>query len=103
MKAYGRVDVEIHIFLISALTEGERSALRPGRFTPRERASGTHWIGGWVDLRPGLDDVENGKYLPYRDSNSDPSVVQPVTSCYTDYRIPWETSTAARLFMFSRR
>jgi hypothetical protein len=25
---------------------------------------------------------------PYRDSNSDPSVVQPVTSRYTDYTIP---------------
>jgi hypothetical protein len=28
------------------------------------------------------------KSLPYRDSNSDPSVVQPVPSRYTDYAIP---------------
>jgi hypothetical protein len=27
-------------------------------------------------------------YCPYRDSNSDPSVVQPVASRYTDYVIP---------------
>jgi hypothetical protein len=26
--------------------------------------------------------------LPYWDSNSDPSVVQPIASCSTDYAIP---------------
>jgi len=34
--------------LTSALDGGEWSALCPGRFTPKERAPGTHWIGGWV-------------------------------------------------------
>jgi hypothetical protein len=28
-----------------------------------ERAPGTHWIGGWVDLRAGLDDLEKRKFL----------------------------------------
>jgi hypothetical protein len=37
-----------------------------------------------VDPRAGLDDVEKRKFLPYRDSNSDPSVVQPVASPYID-------------------
>jgi hypothetical protein len=46
MKAYGGVDVYIHIFLTSALIGGEWSASRPGRFTPGERAPFTHWIGG---------------------------------------------------------
>jgi hypothetical protein len=32
----------------SAIDGGEWSASRPGRFTHRERAPGTHWIGGWV-------------------------------------------------------
>jgi hypothetical protein len=32
-------------------------------FTPRERAPGTHWIGGWVDPSAGLDDVEKRKVL----------------------------------------
>jgi hypothetical protein len=63
MKAYGGVDVYIHIFLTSAPVEGEWLAPRPSRFTPRERALGTHWIGGWVDPRAGLDDVEKRKFL----------------------------------------
>jgi hypothetical protein len=63
MKAYGGVDVYIHNFLTSALAGSEWSASRPGRLTPRERAPGTHWIGGWVDPRAGLDDVERRKFL----------------------------------------
>jgi hypothetical protein len=31
--------------------------------TPQERAAGTHWIGGWVNLRAGLDDMEKEKFL----------------------------------------
>jgi hypothetical protein len=38
-----------------------QSASRPGRFTPEEGASGTHWIGGWVDLGSGLEAVEKRK------------------------------------------
>jgi hypothetical protein len=34
--------------MTSALDGGEWSASRPGRFTLKERAPGTHWIGGWV-------------------------------------------------------
>jgi hypothetical protein len=54
MKAYGGVDVYIHIFLTSAIVAGEWSASRPGRFTPMERANDTHWIEGWADPRAGL-------------------------------------------------
>jgi hypothetical protein len=43
--------------LTSALNRGEWSASRPGRFTPRERAPGTHGIGGWVGPRAVLDTV----------------------------------------------
>jgi hypothetical protein len=63
MKAYRGVDVYIHIFLTSALVGGEWSTSRLGRFTPGERAPGTHWIGGWVDPRAGLDDLEMRKFL----------------------------------------
>jgi hypothetical protein len=64
MKAYGGVDVYIQILLTSALAGGgEGSASRLCRFTPEERASGTHWIGGWVDTRAGLDDLEKINFL----------------------------------------
>jgi hypothetical protein len=63
MKAYGGVHVEIHICLISALVGVKWSVSRPCRFTPWERAPGTHWIGGWVGPRAGLDDMEKRKFL----------------------------------------
>jgi hypothetical protein len=63
MKAYGRVDVQIHIFFNSAPAGGEWSASCHGRFTPWERAPRTHWIGGWVVPRTSLDDVEKSKFL----------------------------------------
>jgi hypothetical protein len=56
-------------------------------FTPRERAPSTHWIGSWVVPRTSLDDVEKKIFLPYRDPNSDSSVVQPVGSLL--YRLPY--------------
>jgi hypothetical protein len=59
MKAYWGVDVEIHVFLTSALVGGQWST----GITPGERAPGTHWIGGWVDFRTGLDDLEKRKFL----------------------------------------
>jgi hypothetical protein len=44
--------------LAQALDGGEWSASRLGRFIPEKRTRGTHWIGGWVDPRAGLDGVE---------------------------------------------
>jgi hypothetical protein len=58
MKAYGGVDVQIHIIMTSALVRGEWSASCPGRFITGEKILGTHWIGRWVDPGSGLDDVE---------------------------------------------
>jgi hypothetical protein len=59
----------------------------PCRFTPGKIAPDTHWIGGWMGCRAGLDDVKSRKILPCRDSNPDPSAVQPIGSCYTDQAI----------------
>jgi hypothetical protein len=66
MKAYGGVDVQIHIFLTSALAGGEWSASRLGRFTAGERTPGTHCIGGWAGPSAGLDDVEKRKFSKLR-------------------------------------
>jgi len=57
MKAYCRVEVQFHSFLTSALDGCEWSASRPDRFTPKEIGPGTHWIGGLVGHRAGLDAV----------------------------------------------
>jgi hypothetical protein len=50
-------------FLTSALVGDEWLALRRGRFTPGERAPGTHPIEGRVGSRAGLDDMEKRKFL----------------------------------------
>jgi hypothetical protein len=63
MKAHGGVDVQIHVWLTSALVRGEWLASRPGRFTPGEKVPGTHWIGGSVDLTANLDDMETWTFL----------------------------------------
>jgi hypothetical protein len=51
-------------FSTSELDWGEWSASRPGRgFTPGERTPGTHWTGGWVGPRTGLDTEDRGKTI----------------------------------------
>jgi hypothetical protein len=37
--------------------------LDPGRFTLGERALGTHWVGGWLEPRAALDDMDKRKFL----------------------------------------
>jgi hypothetical protein len=45
-----------------ALEGGEWSASRPGLFTSRERAPGTHRTGSWVSPRAGLEAVVKRKF-----------------------------------------
>jgi hypothetical protein len=47
MKTHGGVEVQIRVFLTSALGHNW-SASRLGRFTLGKRTAGTHCIGGWV-------------------------------------------------------
>jgi hypothetical protein len=41
-----------------------------------------------VDPKADLDDVEKRKFLPYRDSNSEPSVIQPRSQSLYRQRYP---------------
>jgi hypothetical protein len=59
MKIYGGSGGIGPPFLTLALDRGEWSASRPGRFTLV-----THWMGGWLGPRAGLDAVEDRKILP---------------------------------------
>jgi hypothetical protein len=47
----------------SELAGGEWSASHLSHFTPGEKVPGTHWIGGWVDPRAGLDNVVKREFL----------------------------------------
>jgi len=40
---------------------GEWSASHPHHFTCRERAPSTHWMGGWMGPRVGMDMMEKRK------------------------------------------
>jgi hypothetical protein len=83
--------------ILNPCTKGEWSASRPNRFTSRERASGTHWIAGWMDQSAGLDLVKNRKFLvPARNRIQIPRSSSPQTSLYTDWAIParWDIRLA---------
>jgi len=54
------------------------SASRPDRFTPGEKAPGTHWTGAWVGYRVTLAAVAKRKKI-VSPTGDPPSVVQPVT------------------------
>jgi len=44
------MEVQLYTFLTLALGGHEWSASCPSHFTPKGRAPGTHWIGGWIGL-----------------------------------------------------
>jgi hypothetical protein len=59
---------------------GQRHA--PAALFPQERTTGTHWIGGWVGLRAGLDTEVNEK--SFASAGDQTSVAQTVVRHYTD-------------------
>jgi hypothetical protein len=79
MQAYWGVEVYFHAFLTSALDGGDWSAPRPGRFTPKARVLGTHWVGGWVSRSGRGGEEKNSQPLP----GIEPRIIQPVAQRYT--------------------
>jgi hypothetical protein len=63
-------------FLTSTPDGGGWSASRPGPVTPLH-PTGTHCTGGWEGQGCGTDAVE-GRKISRRESNPDPSAIQPV-------------------------
>jgi hypothetical protein len=57
-------------FSVSTIDEGESPASCPRRFTAGDTDPGTHWIGGWVGTRVGLDAVKR-KIVRCPESNPD--------------------------------
>lgn len=53
-------------FLTSALNGGEWPASHPGHLNTREKATGTHGIGGWLGARACLDIFEEKTSCPAR-------------------------------------
>jgi hypothetical protein len=61
MTMYWDVEVTRQLLVTSASEGGRPLDLRPKRFIPRERALGTHLIGGCVGPEAGLAAVEKRK------------------------------------------
>jgi hypothetical protein len=76
-------EIYIEVFLTSAIVGGQLLASSSGRFIPGEGDHNTHWIGGWVDPRGGLDDVERRKFFTLSDIEHRPLGHQTVASRYT--------------------
>ena len=53
-------DLEVKAVLILTLRASWTWSSRPGRFTPRKKPI-THWMGGWMSPRAGLDVMEKRK------------------------------------------
>jgi len=71
--------------LTSALDGGEWSASHPSHFTAREIVLSTHWMGGWVGRRAGLNMVSKRKIPgPHLESNTGNLMVQHIVSRCTD-------------------
>jgi hypothetical protein len=79
---------QLHVFLTSALDRGEWSASCPGSFPPWVKAPGTHWIGGWVDPRAGLNAVAKRENLLTTPAGNRTPASQPVALplCRLSYR-----------------
>jgi hypothetical protein len=83
----------IHLCILNLGTRGELSASRPDRFTSKERAPGTHWIGAWVGPTAGLDTVKKRRTsCPCWESKPDSSMA--IQTSIEDVQSPQATHSA---------
>jgi hypothetical protein len=94
MRAYERVIVYPQSLLPSPKDGGRWSASRPGYFTPWEEIPNTHWIGGWVGFRFGLDALQKRK-IPDHAANQTaiPQLSNLLCSHSTDYHVGEEVNS----------
>jgi hypothetical protein len=81
VETYGGCGDIASPFLTSALDGGERSASRPGRFTP-----GTHCVGAWMGPEPVWTLSNREKFLFVARNRT--LAIQPVTHHCTEWTIP---------------
>jgi hypothetical protein len=87
--AWGERRYSSYSFTTSALDGVNGQHHAPTALYPRERTPGTHWRGGWVGPRAGLDTEDRGKIICLcRGSNPDRPVVQPIVRHYTAWANP---------------
>jgi hypothetical protein len=87
MKMDGGIGVEIYIFLTVALAGGERSASHPQPLY-RQRNNPQYPLDrSWEPLEPVSRMWRRKNSLPYQDLNFDPSDIQPIASCCTEFAI----------------
>jgi hypothetical protein len=80
-------------FLTSVSERSDRSASHSCRFIP-QRALGTHWIGGWVGPRDGLDGVVKSRILHWQESDAGRPArcLSLYRLSYPDSRVTWVTA-----------
>jgi hypothetical protein len=79
MKPYVRVESCLYAFVMSGLDGGEWSVSRSCPLPPLQETLVLLWVGGRMGHRATLDAVKKRKLsCPYRELNTDSSIVQPV-------------------------
>jgi hypothetical protein len=76
---YETMKVYLQVFLVSALDQSEQQLHDPATLALGERAPCTHWTGGWVGPRAGLNTVEKRKSPVLARINPNFLVIESIT------------------------